>query len=238
LQDKRSRARYVRGLFDKIAPRYDLANAVITLGQIKRWRQRLVDEIDLQGEPLVLDLAAGTGDLTLAVARRSPGARIVGVDLSMEMVRYGREKVRRAGVGDRVSFVLADVTALPFRNDVADCVVDAFLLRHIPSLPEVFVEFKRVLRAGGEIASLELTQPTLPVWRQVFGFLFGNLIPLLGWVVSGDYEAFRYLPRSLRPFPGHKALASIMRGAGFEDVRWRLMWLGAVAVHAGRKPAG
>ena len=196
MQDKRSRARYVRGLFDKLAPRYDLANGVITLGQIKRWRQRLVDEIDLQHGSLVLDLAAGTGDLTLAVARRSPGARIVGVDLSMEMVRYGREKVRRAGINDRVSFVLADVTALPFRDDVADCVVDAFLLRHIPSLPEAFVEFKRVLRAGGEIASLELTQPTLPVWRQTFRFLFGNLIPLLGGLVSGDYEAFGYLPRS------------------------------------------
>jgi demethylmenaquinone methyltransferase / 2-methoxy-6-polyprenyl-1,4-benzoquinol methylase len=237
VEEKRDRARYVRGLFDSIASRYDLANAVITLGRIKKWRQRLVGEINLPDAPLVVDLATGTGDLALAVARRSPRARIVGVDLSVEMMRYGREKVRRAGLDNRISFVLADVTMLPFRDGVADCVVDAFLLRHVPSLSDAFVEFGRVLRPGGQVASLELTQPTNPVFRPVFGFLFRNLIHLLGGLVSGDYQAFRYLPRSLRPYPGHVELSAIMRGAGYESVRCRLMWGGAVAVHAGRKPA-
>jgi demethylmenaquinone methyltransferase/2-methoxy-6-polyprenyl-1,4-benzoquinol methylase len=236
VEEKRGRARYVRGLFDSIASRYDLANAVITLGRIKKWRQRLVDEADLRDSPLVLDLATGTGDLALAVARRSPRARIVGVDLSREMLRRGREKVRRAGLDGRISFVLADVTALPFRQSVADCVVDAFLLRHVPSLADTFVEFRRVLRPGRQVASLELTQPTMPVYRQVFGFLFRYLIPLLGGLVSGDYRAFRYLPRSLQPYPGHRELSEIMRGAGYENVRCRLMWGGAVAVHAGAKP--
>ncbi len=236
MEDKRGRARYVRGLFDNIASRYDLANAVITFGQIRRWRKRLVDEVDLSGSPLVIDLATGTADLAIAIARRYPGVRIVGVDLSSEMVRHGREKVRRAGMSDRVSFVLADAMALPFRDAVADCAIDAFLLRHIPSLPDAFVEFGRVLRLGGKVASLELTQPTLPVYRQVFGFLFRTVIPVLGGLVSGDYEAFRYLPRSLRPYPGHEELARIMRKAGYDGVRWRLMWLGAVAVHAGSKP--
>lgn len=229
--------RYVRGLFDNIAPRYDLANAVITLGRIKGWRQRLVDEIDLRGSPLVLDLATGTGDLALMVARRSAAARVVGVDLSLEMVRLAREKARRAGLDRRTSFLLADVTALPFRDGVAGCAVDAFLLRHVPSLPDAFAEFGRVLRPGGEVASLELTQPTNPLFRPVFGFLFRNLIPLLGGLVSGDYQAFRYLPRSLQPYPGHEEISAIMRGAGYDDVRCRLMWGGAVAVHAGRKPA-
>jgi demethylmenaquinone methyltransferase/2-methoxy-6-polyprenyl-1,4-benzoquinol methylase len=236
VEEKRGRARYVRGLFDSIASRYDLANAVITLGQIKKWRQRLVDEIDLRGSPLVLDLATGTGDLALAIARRSPGARVVGVDLSLEMMRHGREKARRAGLDGRISFLLADVTALPFRDGAADCAVDAFLLRHITSLRDAFVEFGRVLRPGGQLASLELTQPTNPVFRPVFGFLFKNLIPLLGGLVSGDYQAFRYLPRSLQPYPGHEELSGIMRGAGYEDVRCRLIWGGAVAVHAGMKP--
>jgi demethylmenaquinone methyltransferase/2-methoxy-6-polyprenyl-1,4-benzoquinol methylase len=235
VEEKRGRARYVRGLFDNIASRYDLANAVITFGRIKKWRQRLVDEIDLRGSPLVLDLATGTGDLALAIARRSPMARIVGVDLSLEMVRRGREKARRAGVGGRISFVLADVTALPFRDGVADCAVDAFLLRHVPSLPDAFLEFGRVLRSGGEVASLELTQPTNPVFRPIFRFLFGNVIPLLGGLVSGDYQAFRYLPRSLQPYPGHEELSKIMREAGYEDVRCRLTFGGAVALHAGRK---
>ena len=237
MDEKRSRARYVRGLFDNIASRYDLANSVITFGRIGKWRQRLVGEIGLRGSRLILDLATGTGDLALAVARHAPEAQIVGIDLSLEMVRYGREKVRRAGLDGRISFLIADVTALPFKDGVADTVVNAFLLRHLPSLPDAFLEFKRVLRPGGQIASLELTQPTTPVFRQVFGFLFRHVTPVLGGLVSGDYEAFRYLPRSLAPYPGHEDLSGIMRGAGYEDVRCGLMWGGAVAVHAGTKPA-
>ena len=96
--------------------------------------------------------------------------------------------MRRAGLDGRISFLIADVTALPFKDGVADCVVDAFLLRHVPSLPDAFVEFRRVLRQGGEIASLELTQPTTPVFRQVFGFLFRNVTPVMGGLVSGDYR--------------------------------------------------
>jgi demethylmenaquinone methyltransferase/2-methoxy-6-polyprenyl-1,4-benzoquinol methylase len=236
-EEKRGRARYVRGLFDNIASRYDLANAVITLGQIKRWRRRLVDDLSIAGSPLVLDLATGTADVALEILRRSPTARIIGIDLSLEMVRRGREKARRAGFGDRVSFLLADATALPFKEAIADRISDAFLLRHIPSLPDAFAEFRRVLRPGGRIASLELTQPMLPVYKQVFGFLFRTVIPVLGGLIAGDYEAFRYLPRSWRPYPGREELASIMRQTGYEDVRWRLIWLGAVAVHSGSKPA-
>jgi len=237
VDEKRSRARYVRGLFDGIASRYDLANAVITFGRIKKWRERLAREIDPRGRRLVLDLATGTGELALTVARRAPEARIVGVDLSMEMVRYGREKVKRAGLDGRISFVMADVTSLPFKDGVADCVVNAFLLRHVPSVAGALVEFKRVLRPGGQVASLELTQPTTPVFRRVFGFLFRHVTPVLGGLVSGDFEAFRYLPRSLAPFPGHEELSGMMGSAGYQDVRCRLMWLGTVAVHAGAKPA-
>jgi demethylmenaquinone methyltransferase/2-methoxy-6-polyprenyl-1,4-benzoquinol methylase len=237
VNEKQSRARYVRGLFDSIAPRYDLANSVITFGQIKKWRERLIGEIDLRGRPLVLDLATGTGELALAAARRSPEARIVGVDLSPEMVRYGREKVKRAGLEGRISFVIADVTSLPFKDGVADCLVNAFLLRHVPSLPGAFGEFERVLCPGGRIASLELTQPTAPVFRQVFGFLFRHVTPLLGGLVSGDFEAFRYLPRSLAPYPGYEELSGMMRNKGYRDVRYALLWNGAVAVHAGTKPA-
>ena len=237
MDEKRSRARYVRRLFDRIASRYDLANTVITFGRIGKWRQRLVQEIDFGGPGLVLDLATGTGDLAIAVARREPKARVVGIDLSLEMVRLAREKAKRAGLEGRVSFLIADVTALPFKDGIADDIIDAFLLRHVPSLPEAFLEFGRVLRDNGEIASLELTQPTTPVYRQVFGCLFRYITPVMGGLVSGDFAAFRYLPRSLAPYPGHKELSSVMRGAGFDKVRCILMWGGAVAVHAGLKPA-
>ncbi len=236
MEEKLGRARYVRRLFDSIAFRYDLANFVITAGRIGAWRRRLLREADLQNAGLVLDLATGTGDLALAIARRSPRARIVGVDLSPEMLRRAREKIKRAGLADQASLIIADVTALPFRDGVADGAVNAFLLRHIVSLPAAFTEFRRVLRPAAKLGCLELTQPTLPVFREAYRFLFRYVTPLLGGLVSGDYEAFRYLPRSLDPYPGAPELSLMLQNAGYEDVRCRLLAGGIVAVHVGEKP--
>lgn len=236
MEDKLSRARYVRRLFDSIASRYDLANLVITAGRISGWRRRLLREANLPNAGVVLDLATGTGNLALAIARRSPRARIVGVDLSPEMLLRAREKLKRADLADRVSFIIADVTALPFRDGVADGAVNAFLLRHIVSLPAAFAEFQRVLRPGGKLGCLELTQPTLPVFRQAYRFLFRYVTPLLGGLVAGDVEPFRYLPRSLDPYPGAPELSRMLRKAGYEDVRCHLLAGGIVAVHVGAKP--
>ncbi|MGA2285340.1 MAG: ubiquinone/menaquinone biosynthesis methyltransferase [Dehalococcoidia bacterium] len=236
MEEKLGRARYVRRLFDSIAFRYDLANFVITAGRISGWRRRLLREVDLQNAGIVLDLATGTGDLALAIARRSPQARVVGVDLSLEMLRRGREKLKRAGLDSQVSFIIADVTALPFRDGVADGAVNAFMLRHIVPLPGAFTEFRRVLRPGGKLGCLELTQPTRPVFRQVYRLLFRYVTPLLGGLVSGDFEAFRYLPRSLGPYPGAPELSLLLRNAGYDDVRCRLLAGGIVAVHVGEKP--
>ncbi len=151
------------------------------------------------------------------------------------MLRRARQKLRRAGLARQASFVIADVTALPFRDGVADAAVNAFMLRHMPSLPAAFTEFRRVLRAGGRLGCIELTQPTRPVFRQVYRFLFRYVTPLLGGLVSGDFEAFRYLPRSLAPFPGATELSRLLREAGFEDVKCHLLSGGIVAVHVGRK---
>ena len=236
MEEKLGRARYVRRLFDSIAFRYDLANFVITAGRIGGWRRRLLREVDLQNAGIVLDLATGTGDLALAIARHSPQARVVGVDLSLEMLRRGREKLKRAGLHSQASFIIADVTALPFRDGIADGAVNAFMLRHMVSLPAAFTEFRRVLRPGGKLGCLELTQPTRPVFRQVYRFLFRYVTPLLGGLVSGDFEAFRYLPRSLGPYPGAPELSLLLREAGYEEVRCSLLAGGTVAVHVGQKP--
>ena len=238
MQEKLSRARYVRGLFDRLAFRYDLANWVITLGRIRGWRERLVREMDFRDAPRVLDLAAGTGDLTLTIARRAPRTRIIGVDLARGMLQRGQKKIKQAGLDGRISLIVADVTALPFKDDAFDAITNAFMLRHMVSLPAAFSEFKRVLRPGGILGSLELTHPTLPVFRQLFDLLFRYLIPPVGGLISGDLEAFRYLPRSLASFPGHQELLRILKDAGYEETRCRRMGMGMVAAHLGRKPKG
>ena len=235
--DNLSRARFVRALFNGLASRYDITNEVITLGQIRRWREKLARGVDLRSARAVLDVATGTGDLALAVARHSPEeTQFLGIDLSPQMLRRAQAKVKARGLERRFTFIVADATALPLKDGAVDCAVNAFFLRHLVSLPAAFVEFRRVLRPGGTLAALELTQPTLPLFRQVYGFLFRRWIPLLGGLVSRDRKAFDYLPRSWASFPGHRELLRILREAGYERTRCVLMGMGAVALHTGVKP--
>jgi demethylmenaquinone methyltransferase/2-methoxy-6-polyprenyl-1,4-benzoquinol methylase len=236
LREPPSKTRFVRALFDSIAFRYDLVNQVITLGQIGRWRERVAREVGRHEPRLVLDLGTGTGDLALAVARRTgQESRVLGFDLSPEMLRRAQAKVRRQGLRGRISFVLADATALPLRDGVADCLVNAFFLRHLSSLSTSFVELRRVLRVGGRIAFLELTQPARSPLRPLFRLWFNRVVPLVGGWLSGNRQAYDYLPDSLGPFPNAVELAGLLREAGFESVDCRLLGMGTAALHSGVK---
>ena len=230
------KARYVRSLFDSIAFRYDLINQVITLGQIGLWRRRVARKVGAGKPKLVLDMGTGTADLAVAIARRTDQeSHVLGFDLSPEMLRRAETKAKRHGLQGRISFVLADATALPIKDAVADCLVNGFFLRHLPDLPEAFVEFRRVLRRDGRIAFLELTQPTLPVFRHVVGLWFKRIVPLLGGWLSGNRQAYEYLPNSLRPFPNHHELTQMLKDSGFTSLECQLMGLSAVALHSGAR---
>jgi len=239
LREPISKARFVRALFDSIAVRYDLINQIITLGQIGRWRKQVAREVGRHKPRLVLDVGTGTGDLALAIARRTgQESHVLGFDLSPEMLRLAQAKVRRRGLQGRISFVLADATALPLRDGGADCLVNAFFLRHLSDLPSSFVELRRVLRVGGRVSFLELTQPTPTFLRPLFRLWFNRLVPLVGGWMSGNRQAYEYLPQSLDPFPDAVELAGLLREAGFESVDWRLLGMGTVALHSGVKRAG
>jgi len=231
-----SKARFVRALFDSIAFRYDLVNRVITLGQIGRWRERVAREAGRHEPRLALDVGTGTGDLALAIARcTGRESRVLGFDLSPEMVRLAQAKVRRRGLQGRISFVLADATALPLRDGATDLLVNAFFLRHLSDLPATFGELRRVLRAGGRVGFLELTQPARSPLRPLFRLWFNRVVPVVGGWMSGNRQAYEYLPQSLGPFPDAVELAGLLREAGFESVDWRLLGMGTVALHSGVK---
>jgi demethylmenaquinone methyltransferase/2-methoxy-6-polyprenyl-1,4-benzoquinol methylase len=158
--------------------------------------------------------------------------RVIGVDVSAEMLRLGREKVKRRHLERQVSFILADADALPFKDNGVDCLVNAFFLRHLPDLSAAFAEFHRVLSDGGRIISLELSQNPAPGFRAFFRPWFRLFVPMIGGWISGNRQAYEYLPHSLDVFPGAEGLLELMRGAGFR-ADYEEFALGMVAISRG-----
>ncbi len=226
------KAAFVRAMFARIVPRYDLVNRLMTLGLDRRWRRETVAMVRPGGE-LVLDIATGTGELALELLRQG-ASRVVGADFCNGMLAAAVAKAARAGAREIV-FVAGDATRLPFRGDTFDCIVNGFMLRNVIDLPATFGELARVLKPGGRLACLDLTPPRGTL-RGFFGLYIGRFVPILGGVVSGHYFAYRYLGQSIGPHPDADAMAAIMRAAGLGSVGYRLAGFGTVAIHFAIKP--
>ena len=227
-----ARARYVRRMFGRIAPRYDLLNRLMTFGRDRAWRVQLVLRLDLPVSPRVLDLGAGTGDLVFEALKQRPAARAVAVDFTPEMMRIGQ---RRPGA-ERVRWVVADAAWLPFASAAFDAAVSGFLLRNVPEVDRVLTEERRVLHPGGRVASLDTTPPSRSRLRPFLTFHLHVVIPLLGRIFAGDSEAYTYLPQSTERFLEAGALAEWMSAAGFRDVSYVRRMLGTIALHWGTHP--
>lgn len=212
----------VRSMFDRISPVYDAMNRTMTMGLDQRWRRAAVAAVVRPGDR-VLDACSGTGDLAVAALRA--GGRVTGLDFSERMLeRAGRK-------GPEVEWVQGDALALPFEDGSFDAATVGFGVRNLDDLERGLAELRRVLRPGGRVAILEITRPRgllAPFYR----LWFDGLVPLLGRLLPGG-SAYTYLPASVRRFPGPDDLAGLLRGAGFEDVRWRTFAGGIVALHIG-----
>jgi demethylmenaquinone methyltransferase/2-methoxy-6-polyprenyl-1,4-benzoquinol methylase len=210
----------VRTMFDRIAPVYDVMNRVMTAGLDRRWRRETVRETVSPGDR-VLDAACGTGDLAIEASRA--GARVVGLDFSEAMLERARRKA------PQLEWVQGDLLALPYDEGEFDAATVGFGIRNVADLEAGLRELRRVVRPGGRVGILEITRPRGAL-RVFYSFWFDRVVPLLGRVLPGG-EAYTYLPASVRRFPGPDELAAAMRGAGFEDVRYRLFAGGIVALH-------
>ncbi|MBI4608942.1 MAG: bifunctional demethylmenaquinone methyltransferase/2-methoxy-6-polyprenyl-1,4-benzoquinol methylase UbiE [Candidatus Rokubacteria bacterium] len=229
------KARYVREMFTRIAHRYDLMNGLMTLGRDQAWRRIAVSMTDPPGG-LALDVATGTGDLALALLETSHVRRVVGLDFSEGMLRVGRAKLSLKDRARRVSLVAGDALALPFRDATFACVTSAFLLRNLADLEQGLAEMRRVTRPGGRVMAIEITQPTLRGFGSLFRWYFHGLVPRIGRLVSGDAEAYSYLPQSVDRFLPPAELAQLMESAGFREVRYRRVGIGTVTIHVGSAP--
>jgi demethylmenaquinone methyltransferase/2-methoxy-6-polyprenyl-1,4-benzoquinol methylase len=219
-------------MFDRVASRYDALNSVMTAGLHHRWRERAAKKAELKPGDAALDVCCGTGDLALALAGRvGPGGSVVGCDFSEPMLDLAREKAAERGAAG-VRFEWADALSLPYDAGRFDAVTVGFAVRNLADLDRGLHEMTRVLRPGGRLVVLEITQPTRRPLSTFYSLWFDRIVPLLG-SFSSDPEAYSYLPESVRSFPPPPRLAEMMEAAGLERIRWTLLAGGIIAIHSG-----
>jgi demethylmenaquinone methyltransferase/2-methoxy-6-polyprenyl-1,4-benzoquinol methylase len=220
--------RYVRTLFATIADRYDFITVALSYGQDRRWKRRLTDLVQPRRDLRVLDLATGTGDIAIALAAR--GAEVVGLDVTHRMITLARAKndSRRP-----VRFVVGDMIALPFANASFDAVTVGYGLRNVPDLAAAIAEASRVLKAGGRLVSLDFNRPANPAIRSLYLMYLTMVGGALGWVLHRDPDTYRYIPASLRTYPGAEGISGMLAVRGFSRVEHQPVLGGLMSIHLG-----
>jgi demethylmenaquinone methyltransferase/2-methoxy-6-polyprenyl-1,4-benzoquinol methylase len=223
-------------MFAAIAARYDLLNHLLSGNIDRKWRRLVARTVSAnlpQGEARILDVACGTGDLSLTLVENGR-AQVLGLDFCRPMLAIASAKAAKQSV--RIPFIEADALALPFQDCSFEAVTIAFGLRNLASVDEGFNELLRVLKPGGKVAVLEFSKPVTPVLRSLFRIYFTRVLPVFGGLISGSRSAYRYLPESVSGFPDQNELASAMRQAGFKEVSFRNLTGGIAALHLGTRP--
>lgn len=227
----------VQAMFDHIAPRYDLLNHILSMGIDRIWRRRTVREIRALAPRRILDIATGTGDLALALARRIGDSTVTGLDLSEQMLVAARRKVEEAGLGHRIDLIRGDAEHLPFDTASFDAATVAFGVRNFGDLDAGLGEIARVVRPGGGVAILEFSRPDPRLFRALYEWYGAHILPRIGGALSHDRRAYDYLPASVREFPAPAQFVERMQAAGFTRCRVRRQSLGIARIYIGLKEA-
>lgn len=226
------RARYVQGMFARIAGRYDLMNRLMTAGQDIRWRRYVIQQAKLPDNGRLLDIATGTGDIAQEGLDQHSDIQAVGGDFTIEMMQVGKQNLRRQAI----DWTTADTLHLPFPNDTFDAVTSGFLMRNVIDVPGAFREQMRVTKPGGWVVVLESSPPKKNLLRPFILAHLNYVIPTLGRLISGNGDAYRYLPDSTQQFKSPEELAAIMEDTGLVEVAYKMFMFGTIAIHAGQKP--
>ena len=225
----------IAGMFDAIAPRYDLLNRVLSAGLDRRWREKAVEALKLAPNARVLDVCTGTADLAVATASRVTGSSVIGVDFAGAMLRLGLAKVTSLGLSDRVRLVRGDATRIPVASTTCDGATIAFGIRNVAEPELALAEIARVLRPNGRLAILEFGQPRIPGVRSLYAWYFRHVLPAIGRMVSKHTSAYSYLPASVGTFPPPDEFAGIIARHGFSNVKAVSLTFGIVYLYTGRK---
>ena len=225
-QAKRS---YVRALFATIADRYDLITRILSYGQDARWKKKLVNMAQVSAGERALDLASGTGDIAIAIAGR--GAKTIGLDITHRMMQLGRLRAGGASAGGAVTFLCGDMADLPFTSAAFDLVTTGYGLRNVPDLDQALDEIARVLKPRGRLLSLDFNRPENPLIRGAYLTYLTVVGSTLGWLLHRDPDTYRYIPASIRRYPGARGVADKMSARGFSNVRIVPLLFGLMTLH-------
>jgi demethylmenaquinone methyltransferase/2-methoxy-6-polyprenyl-1,4-benzoquinol methylase len=227
----------VRAVFDSVVNRYDLMNDLMSFGIHRLWKQEAISLANVKRGQHVLDLAAGTGDLSIGFSKQiSATGSIIASDINAAMLKLGRDRLTDQGIVGNIDYVQADAEKLPFIANQFDCVSIGFGLRNLTHKEQALAEMFRVLRTGGCLLILEFSRPIYAPLSLVYDFYSFQILPKLGWLVTGDEASYRYLAESIRVHPDQESLKLLMQQAGFEHCDYTNLTGGIVAVHRGYKP--
>jgi demethylmenaquinone methyltransferase/2-methoxy-6-polyprenyl-1,4-benzoquinol methylase len=228
------KARHVRAVFDSVATRYDLMNDLMSGGAHRAWKHFALSLTGLRTGQRALDVAGGTGDLSRGMARQvGQSGLVVLTDINASMLGAGRDRLIDAGSTGNVVYAQANAECLPFPDESFDCVTIGFGLRNVTDKARALASMRRVLKPGGQLLVLEFSRPVSPALGSLYDGYSFRLLPMLGRLVAGDAESYRYLAESIRKHPDQETLLGMLRDAGLEDCRYHNLMGGIVAVHRG-----
>ncbi|MBN2644182.1 MAG: bifunctional demethylmenaquinone methyltransferase/2-methoxy-6-polyprenyl-1,4-benzoquinol methylase UbiE [Desulfuromonadaceae bacterium] len=234
--DLSEKGRGIRAMFNDIAPRYDLLNRLLSLGIDRSWRRFAVGQLQIPPGGMVLDMATGTGDVALEIASRTPDSvMIIGEDFTQGMLLKGREKIAASPYRHRIELVNAPCEAIPHPDNLFDGVTIAFGIRNVVDRQAGLAEMCRVLKPGGRAVILEFSTPSNPLFKAIYTTYFHQILPTIGGLLS-KRSAYKYLPDSVAGFPPQEQFKSMMRDAGFIDVRHHDLTFGIASVYVGVCP--
>lgn len=235
ISSKEKKQSYVTQMFETIAPRYDFITVFLSYGMDRGWKRKMIGMLDLAGDERALDLACGTGDITFALGEKLPRGRAVGVDITKGMIDIAESKRAERGVKN-VFFHRADIMRLPFADASFDCVTCGYALRNVPDVGGALEEIRRILKPGGRFCSLDFAHPDSRLYRWLYLNYLVVVGSTVGLLLHGDADVYRYIPESLKLYPGQHGVKSLMDRLGFVETAIREFGGGIMAINSGRKP--
>ncbi len=234
--DGTSFSHQTRRMFTAIAPRYDFLNQILSVGLDSYWRKKAVDLLVPTSNELILDIATGTGDILIEIAKRNLSTQIFGIDFSQKMLDLARIKVNKLGFNKDVSFQIGSGELLPYADKSFDGVLCAFGIRNFYDIKKGLREFYRILKPGGRLIILEFSMPRNAVIGYIYQFYFNFILPKIGNLISGHENAYTYLPESVADFPNQREFINWIKKSGFNKTSFIELSLGIVSIHSSHKP--